>query len=279
MNHTQPIIIFHHRQPANIGIQTVHYTRNVIGYLWQGTKLIHLGDRYISIHAGELFHLNQGIHYIENIPDNANPPFQQTLFFYTASDLRNVFTPDQSITTTQQLCTCCQNSTDVYTYPAWPLLIEFFHTIERLITSRLHLSSPQLEHLKLCELFQLLMAQPGCCISHAICNALTEQIPQLPEIMRANIMRNLSLQELSQLCGMSLSTFKNEFRRYFHTSPHKWLITQRLAHARLQLLTTQKSIATIAHESHFNTSSHFIKLFREQYGTTPAAYRERNHND
>lgn len=267
-------IIFRHQSDTNIGIQTLRYSRNVIGYVEQGTKHIHQADRYVSVQAGELFHLPSGTHYIEDRPSDPSQPFRQTLFFYSASDLRNGFLPSESVSQTNHLCSRCRHQiSDIYTYPAWPVVQDFFHATSQYIETQVHLSSPELGHLKLCELFQLLMAQPGCCISRPICQALANGPNSLHDIVRENILTGLGLTELATLCGMSLSMFKNEFRRHFNTSPHRWLNEQRLAYARLQLITTQRPISAIAAECRFNNSSHFIKLFRERFSTTPAAYR------
>lgn len=278
MDLTTPSVIFRHQSETNVGIQTVPYGRNAIGYIEQGTKLIHLADKYVTVQAGELFHLNRGTHYVENCPADSSHPFRQTLFFYTPADLRNSFTPTESITEAGHLCAMCHNRTDVYTYPAWPVVASFFNALQDFIASQMHLSNPELGHLKLCELVQLLQTQPGCCISRPVFAALSDGPQTLPEIVRENILSGLGLVELASLCGMSLSMFKNEFRRSFHTSPHRWLNEQRLAYARLQLITSQRAIAEIARECRFNNSSHFIKLFKERFGVTPAVYR-RSYDD
>lgn len=273
MDLTTPSVIFSHQSTVNVGIQTVRYGRNAIGYIEQGTKLIHLADKYITVQTGELFHLARGIHYIENSPADASHPFRQTLFFYTPADLRNDFTPRSKIAAANTLCAQCHNYTEVYTYPAWPVVTDFFTSLRPFISAQVHLSNPELGHIKLCELVQLLLTQPGCCICRPVFMALSEGPQTLPEVVREHILTDISLQELAALCGMSLSLFKNEFRRHFRTSPHKWLNEQRLAHARLQLITSQQSVAEIACECRFNNPSHFIKLFHERFGTTPAAYR------
>lgn len=273
MDLSTPSVIFRHQSDANIGIQTIRYSRNAIGYIEQGTKLIHLADKYVTVRAGELFHLGRGTHYVENSPQDAAHPFRQTLFFYTPADLRNEFTPPDRVAAANRTCALCRNRSEVYTYPAWPVVVDFFQSVQQFVASQVHLSNPELGHLKLCELMQLLLAQPGCCICRPVCMALSDRPHSLPEVVRDNILSGLGLQELAALCDMSLSMFKNEFRRSFHTSPHKWLNEQRLSHARLQLITSSKSVAEIARECRFNNASHFIKLFRERFGVTPASYR------
>ena len=39
------------------------------------------------------------------------------------------------------------------------------------------------------------------------------------------------------------------------------------------LVSTNKSIADIASECRFTNTSHYIKLFKQEYGVTPAVYR------
>ena len=82
-----------------------------------------------------------------------------------------------------------------------------------------------------------------------------------------------TLNELAAKCNRSLTSFKKEFRRHFQMPPHKWYIRQRLMHSRLLLISTNKSISEIGLACNFPNTSHFIKLFKKEYGMTPAAYR------
>ncbi len=275
METTQHSVIFRHQLDQKVGVQAVCYDRNAIGYVEQGIKHIHLVDRYITVHAGEMFHLSCGTHYVEDRPDPADGglPFLQTLFFYTPADLRGRFTPPETVGQYFRMCEQCPNRTGVHTFPAWPMLRDFFHGVRQYIETQIHLSNPELGHLKLCELIYLLFSHPSCCVSHPISIALSERRDDFHSIIHQNVFEDLGLPQLAKLCGMSLSMFKNEFRRCFHSSPHRWLTERRLAHGRLQLVTSGRSIAEIADECRFNNASHFIKLFKERYRVTPAVYR------
>jgi len=61
--------------------------------------------------------------------------------------------------------------------------------------------------------------------------------------------------------------------RLFLMPPHRWFIRQRLIHARLLLISTSMSISEIGVACAFSSTSHFIKLFKREYGQAPAAYR------
>jgi AraC-like DNA-binding protein len=58
-------------------------------------------------------------------------------------------------------------------------------------------------------------------------------------------------------------------------SMHQYLIHYRLSVAKNLLLTTDYDIETISWRCGFLSVSHFIKIFREQIGTTPKKYRNR----
>lgn len=98
----------------------------------------------------------------------------------------------------------------------------------------------------------------------------------LQQTVYASIFSDISVEEIAKRCNRSLTSFKKEFFRIYGTSPHQWLIRQRLIHARLLLISTDKAIAEIGTACAFPNTSHFIKLFRKQYGMTPATYRNRH---
>lgn len=96
----------------------------------------------------------------------------------------------------------------------------------------------------------------------------------LLEVMEANYMYNLPLPEFARISNRSLATFKREFKTLFYISPGKWLIARRLDYARLLLFTTKKSINEITIESGFENTSHFSRVFKERFGTSPLHFRK-----
>lgn len=93
--------------------------------------------------------------------------------------------------------------------------------------------------------------------------------PPISEIMEANFSSNLSLAEFARLCARSLSGFKREFLAIYHTTPGKWLVNKRLEYSRYLLETTRLSIEEVCFESGFENRSHFIRTFKNKFGTTP----------
>jgi AraC family transcriptional regulator len=72
---------------------------------------------------------------------------------------------------------------------------------------------------------------------------------------------------------MSQFHFSHLFKQSIGTSPHQYLIQQRIERAKQLLKQTDRSIIDIALECGFNSHSHLSKQFRQLAGMTPRAYR------
>lgn len=99
--------------------------------------------------------------------------------------------------------------------------------------------------------------------------------PSVREIMEANFSKNMLLKEYARLCARSLSTFKSEFKEQFNTSPGRWLKNKRLEYSRFLLETSQYSIDEICMMSGFENTSHFIRVFKTKYKTSPGRFRKK----
>lgn len=102
---------------------------------------------------------------------------------------------------------------------------------------------------------------------------LYSKIP-IKEIMEANFAGRLTISEFACLCARSPSAFKRDFFAAFNTSPGKWLIEKKIEYGKFLLETTEKSIEEITFDTGFKTRSHFIKVFKEKYGTTPLKFKK-----
>lgn len=107
--------------------------------------------------------------------------------------------------------------------------------------------------------------------------SLTDLIkPSIQNIMESNFCYNLNMKMYAKLCHRSLSTFKRDFRLHFNTTPGKWLLSKRLHYAAKLLLQKHLNVTQIAFKSGFENVSHFNRVFKRQFHTTPTAYRKVN---
>ena len=90
----------------------------------------------------------------------------------------------------------------------------------------------------------------------------------LVHFMERNFMFNMPLDRLGYLTGRSLSTFNRDFRKYFNTTPQKWLTAKRLELAHYQLTKNKKKAIDVCFEVGFENLSHFSFAFKKQFGYT-----------
>jgi RpiB/LacA/LacB family sugar-phosphate isomerase len=92
--------------------------------------------------------------------------------------------------------------------------------------------------------------------------------------VKENIARDLSVAELAQIVDMSQYYFSKLFKLSSGTTPHQYVMRQRIERAQECLRETQVSLAGIATQVGFETQSHFTSVFRRLVGVTPKLYRQ-----
>ena len=98
------------------------------------------------------------------------------------------------------------------------------------------------------------------------------------EMARAYILshfkENISLQQLAANCFVSPFHFSRIFKTITGISPHQYLHSVRLTHAKVLLTETYAPVADIAYECGFNSLEHFVTSFKKYHKINPSALRE-----
>ncbi len=264
-------------QPFRNGIQAHQVSRYSIGYVVRGHKHIYYGDSRREFSAGDLFFLGIGTHYMEDLPDGERA-FEQISFFYSPEELATVLTTlnltyDYPIGGEKRSAERSDEQ-NFAVWPAWPIVKAFFTTMNHYLRDELFLSDRTLHRLKFVELIFLLLENQESPLRRRVLGSTDSLSESFEQIIQRHIFDNLSIEELSSMCHRSLTSFKKEFRRHFDSPPHRWLTRQRLLQARLLLISTGKSVSEIGNDCNIPNTSHFIKLFKKEYGTTPSQYRQ-----
>ena len=88
-----------------------------------------------------------------------------------------------------------------------------------------------------------------------------------------NLAESLSLSQLAAVAGMSPHYFSELFKQSTGTSPHKYVLMQRIEFAKQHLSRSKLSVIDIGLESGFQNPSHFARVFKKCVGVAPSGFQ------
>ena len=110
-------------------------------------------------------------------------------------------------------------------------------------------------------------------IDHPLPGPGNDPISELLRWVVDNLEQPLTIEQMADRCSMSQRTFARRFRDATGTTPHRWLIHQRVIRAQELLETTDLNVELIADRSGLGTAANLRKHLRRIANTTPASYR------
>lgn len=260
----------------NTGIRAISLSRIAIGFVLCGTKYLYQNDQFHQIDAGDIFLLEIGFHYEENIVDE-NDRFEQIIFYISAKSLQQAIfglNINYGVSfSSHHTCQRCLTRNFAIASPDTQLRNFFLGINGALRNSGLQHNDIR-QRLKFNELIYLLLSGEDGCIKRKLLRATDSSTSHFVNTIYDNLFNDISIEGLAEQTNRSLTSFKKEFRRIFGTSPHHWIIEQRLDRARIMLASTSHTVSEIGAECGFSNISHFIKLFKQRYHRTPASYRK-----
>lgn len=117
-------------------------------------------------------------------------------------------------------------------------------------------------------------------VTALLCEELSSASSPLSPVSRAknylqeNYHLPFPITRLAELCGMSLSHFRREYRRIYGEAPLQTRDRLRLLRAKQELLNGGLSVGEIALLCGFEDESYFCRFFRKKTGLSPTAYRK-----
>lgn len=103
----------------------------------------------------------------------------------------------------------------------------------------------------------------------------TEKIifPAIEYIHQNYTKENISIEYLSEICGISPAYFRRIFLKCRNTSPIKYINSLRLERAKELILSDFYSVNEISELSGFGDESYFCRFFKKATGMTPTEYK------
>jgi AraC family transcriptional regulator len=121
-------------------------------------------------------------------------------------------------------------------------------------------------------------------LNENIDQAIAQRVSPLPqaslrrvrEYMEAHLQNNLSLDQFARETHCSRGHFLRMFRAATGMTPHQYLTERRIERAKRILRDEEEtSLIDIAARCGFSSQSHMTRVFREQTGVTPSAFKRR----
>lgn len=96
---------------------------------------------------------------------------------------------------------------------------------------------------------------------------------QIRTYMLQNYTEHISLQNISVHCSLSRNSIVNIFKKTYGKTPYRYLTDYRLNRASEYLVSTRRSLSTIANDVGFEDYTVFYRAFVDKYGISPRDYR------
>ena len=240
---------------------------NYLFYVVEGNKIWHTAQKSYAIGSETCVFVRKGAWIFENFLDKG---FCVVLFF-----IPDKFICDTLRTKSKPLNSSGQKFEPVMILEKSDALSGFFQSFAAYFSGA-HEPDPSLLELKFKELILTIADNPANIeVLSYFCSLLHEpQHLTLQRVMEDNFCFNLSLDKYAALCNRSLSTFKRDFEKIYHTKPGKWLLEKRLNYALLLLRNHHKTISEVVFECGFESVSHFSRSFKARFDLSPSSFKK-----
>jgi AraC-like DNA-binding protein len=260
-----------HKHETKPHTKTVLLQENMLAFPLGGYKKLHFNDHTVLIEPGNLFFMKRGLHVMSEFTQEGLDYDSLIIFcsdaFLKEFSLHHLSSPSGFVHHPPLMH---------LTIPTDKLLESFRDQYLRYFDQPLHHLREILE-LKLKELFLLLISgNHGQQVIRWIQGIANSQSIGIEYTVKQHLFQPLTLAELAELSGRSLASFKRDFQELYQTSPKKWINSQRLAHAKMLLQNTADNVSEVAAACGFDNVPYFIRIFKNEFGTTPSSWRAKS---
>ncbi|MGJ5177162.1 helix-turn-helix domain-containing protein [Bradyrhizobium oligotrophicum] len=96
----------------------------------------------------------------------------------------------------------------------------------------------------------------------------------IEDYVEQNICRNITLEELANICNCTPVQFARKFHAHYGMRPHAYVLHRKVERACQHLRQDRLALKEIALLSGFSDQSHLNRIFRRQLNITPAEFRK-----
>lgn len=101
----------------------------------------------------------------------------------------------------------------------------------------------------------------------------TDKYKSIIQVMTDNVDKNLSSEEIAELCGLGLSNLKRIVKKYSGVGVMQYYNNLRILKAMEMIQAGGKSIQEISETLNFSSQNYFTEVFKRQCNFTPSGYK------
>lgn len=265
LNCYMSVSIYDYNSNKEISKQQIVLNKNTFSFLQEGTKEVFFDNSSCTINNSQFLLMKSGNCLMTEKLSNVSESYRSILLFFSNEDVLK-FIRKFEFNLTKKTTWYSTNSFDYDSF-----LNRFVDSLVDITKLSISLQKKMLE-VKFEEVLLYLVEIKGVSFLHSLVNEVDSQHEKFIQTIEMNKLNKLTIKELSFLTNMSVSSFKREFEKYFHTSPSKWFQDKRLEHASFLLKNESKRPTEIFEKVGYESLSSFIQAFKGKFGVTPKQY-------
>jgi len=240
-------------------------------YMEEGEYDINTSVEHVTIHSKEAVLMRCGSYFTEFVKSFSSETCEGIIVHLYPDVLKKIF--EHELTSVKSAVQSGQQFISANKYVGHELIKIYINSL------KIYFDNPSLVNddliiLKLKELIMLLMkTENASSIEQLISSLFTQKEYSFREIIEAHVHSEFSIEKLSLLTNLSVSSFKREFTKIYNDSPAHYFKNKKIERAAELLSATNQRIGDIAFNCGFSDLAHFSKSFQASYGVSPSQFR------
>ncbi len=254
------LFIYDFKMTEDVIKTKVNLNMHMFSFLQEGKKEVHFSDVTVAVNNEQSLLLKKGNCLWTELLENESVYFCKLLFF---SDKRLKEFLEKH--TTEVIP---NNEVPYFTIQNDSFISSYLNSLTT-ISSAPSVFMESLLSVKFEELLLYLINKYGVVFESYLYSLISKNTSEFQKTIEKNTYTSLTLEEISFLCNMSLSTFKRHFINEYNVSPGKWLRDKRLVKAKELLEEGTLKSSDIYLELGYNNLSNFSAAFKNKFGVSP----------
>jgi|TARA_B110000259_G_scaffold117397_1_gene133605 AraC-like DNA-binding protein len=259
-------MVYDYESSTEISKQQILLNKNTFSFLQEGTKEVFFDNSTYAIDNSQFLLMKSG-HCLMTEKLSSNSKYYRSILFFFSNEDVFQFVRKFKLETSN-------SKTPYSTYS-----FKYDSFTKRFVNSLLGISKlsksiqENILKAKFEEIMLYLIDLKGLDFFYSLIDNSDNQNRKFIQTIESNRLTKLTIKELSFLTSMSVSTFKREFEKNFHSSPSKWFQDKRLEYSAFLLKSSSKRPSDIFEEIGYKNLSNFIQAFKIKFGVTPKQFQ------